>query len=576
MIPEKRIIMEQWLVSMKKADFNKIAKQFNISPVTARLIRNRNYIDISDINKYLNGGLSDLYPASLMKDIERASEILLNKIKSNKTIRIIGDYDIDGIMSTYILLKGLSRLGADVDERIPERIRDGYGLNENLVKEAFDDGKDTIITCDNGIAAYNQVALAKSLGLTVIVTDHHEVPYNTETNEQIIPPADAVVDPKQRSCSYPFKELCGAAIAWKLISCLYTREGISIDEANSFIEFVSIATIGDVCDLRDENRIIVKEGLNAIKHCSNYGLNALISLNKLNINNLNTYHIGFIIGPCLNASGRLETAQKALSLLNCDSDSKALSIASELISLNISRKSLTEQFTAEAINQIESSNLLNDKVIVVYLPKCHESLAGIIAGRIKERYNKPSFVITDSEGLAKGSGRSIEEFSMFEEMTKCKELFTKFGGHPMAAGLSLKKENIDKFRSIINKNCSLTDEDLIPKLHIDMQMPINYITKELIYDIDKLKPFGKGNTKPIFVQKGLNVLHPRIVGSGKNAVKMQLSDGYDHFINAVYFGDAEKFIQCVNSNKTISAVYYPDINEYKGYQSLQLTITSYR
>lgn len=568
--------MEQWLVSMKKADFNKIAKQFNISPVTARLIRNRNYIDISDINKYLNGGLSDLYPASLMKDIERASEILLNKIKSNKTIRIIGDYDIDGIMSTYILLNGLSRLGADVDERIPERIRDGYGLNENLVKEAFDDGKDTIITCDNGIAAYNQVALAKSLGLTVIVTDHHEVPYNTETNEQIIPPADAVVDPKQRSCSYPFKELCGAAIAWKLISYLYTKEGLSIDETNSFIEFVAIATIGDVCDLRDENRIIVKEGLNAIKHCSNYGLNALISLNKLNINNLNTYHIGFIIGPCLNASGRLETAQKALSLLNCDTDSKALSIASELISLNISRKSLTEQFTAEAINQIESSNLLNDKVIVVYLPKCHESLAGIIAGRIKERYNKPSFVITDSEGLAKGSGRSIEEFSMFEEMTKCKELFTKFGGHPMAAGLSLKKENIDKFRSIINKNCSLTDEDLIPKLHIDMQMPINYITKELIYDIDKLKPFGKGNTKPIFVQKGLNVLHPKVVGSGKNAVKMQLSDGYGHFINAVYFGDAENFIQYVNSNKTISAVYYPDINEYKGYQSLQLTITSYR
>lgn len=561
---------------MKKADFNKIAKQFNISPVTARLIRNRNYIDISDINKYLNGGLSNLYPASLMKDIERASEILLNKIKSNKTIRIIGDYDIDGIMSTYILLKGLSRLGADVDERIPERIRDGYGLNENLVKEAFDDGKDTIITCDNGIAAYNQVALAKSLGLTVIVTDHHEVPYNTETNEQIIPPADAVVDPKQRSCSYPFKELCGAAIAWKLISYLYTKEGLSIDETNSFVEFVAIATIGDVCDLRDENRIIVKEGLNAIKHCSNYGLNALISLNKLNINNLNTYHIGFIIGPCLNASGRLETAQKALSLLNCDTDSKALSIASELISLNISRKSLTEQFTAEAINQIESSNLLNDKVIVVYLPKCHESLAGIIAGRIKERYNKPSFVITDSEGLAKGSGRSIEEFSMFEEMTKCKELFTKFGGHPMAAGLSLKKENIDKFRSIINKNCSLTDEDLIPKLHIDMQMPINYITKELIYDIDKLKPFGKGNTKPIFVQKGLNVLHPKVVGSGKNAVKMQLSDGYGHFINAVYFGDAENFIQYVNSNKTISAVYYPDINEYKGYQSLQLTITSYR
>lgn len=568
--------MEQWLVSMKRADFNKIAKQFNISPITARLIRNRDYTGISDINKYLNGGLSDLYPASMMKDIELASEILLNKIKSNKPIRIIGDYDIDGIMSTYILLKGLSRLGADVDERIPERIRDGYGLNENLVKKAYDDGRDTIITCDNGIAAYDQISLAKSLGLSVIITDHHEVPYNIETNEQIIPPADAVVDPKQRSCSYPFKELCGAAVAWKLISYLYKKEGISVDESNAFIEFVAIATIGDVCDLRDENRIIVKEGLNAIKHCSNYGLKSLISLNKLDINNLNTYHIGFVIGPCLNASGRLETAQKALSLLNCTSDSEALSAASELINLNISRKSMTEQFTEKAIKQIETSSLTNDKVLVVYLPECHESLAGIIAGRIKERFNKPSFVITDSEGSAKGSGRSIEAFSMFDEMTKCKDLFIKFGGHPMAAGLSLEKENIDKFRSTINQNCTLTDEDLIPKLHIDMQMPISYITKGLVHDIDKLKPFGKGNTKPIFVQRNLKVLHPQVVGSGKNVAKMQLSDGSGHFINAVYFGEAEKFIQYVNTSQAISAVYYPDINEYKGYQSLQLVITAYR
>ena len=328
--------------------------------------------------------------------------------------------------------------------------------------------------------------------------------------------------------------------------------------------------------MRDENRIIVKEGLNAIKHCSNYGLKSLISLNKLDINNLNTYHIGFVIGPCLNASGRLETAQKALSLLNCTSDSEALSAASELINLNISRKSMTEQFTEKAIKQIKTSSLTNDKVLVVYLPECHESLAGIIAGRIKERFNKPSFVITDSEGSAKGSGRSIEAFSMFDEMTKCKDLFIKFGGHPMAAGLSLEKENIDKFRSTINQNCTLTDEDLIPKLHIDMQMPISYITKGLVHDIDKLKPFGKGNTKPIFVQRNLKVLHPQVVGSGKNVAKMQLSDGSGHFINAVYFGEAEKFIQYVNTSQAISAVYYPDINEYKGYQSLQLVITAYR
>lgn len=568
--------MEKWLVSMKKADFRKIAEKFNIDPVTARLIRNRDYTSLSDIDKYLNGTLSDLNPPSLMKDIDKAADIILDKISNGLPLRIIGDYDIDGIMSTYILMRGLSILGADVDERIPERIRDGYGLNESLVKEAFDDKRDTIITCDNGISAYSQIALAKELDMTVIVTDHHEVPFDTETGEQIVPPADAVVDPKQSSCSYPFKELCGACVAWKLISLLYSKKGIPVSEAYELIEYVAIATIGDICDLRDENRIIVKEGLAALKYSTNKGLNALISLNNLNAEALNAYHIGFVIGPCLNASGRLETAQKALSLLNCSTNEEAVSLASELINLNISRKSMTEEYTEKAIQLIEHSEIKKDRVLVVYLPDCHESLAGIIAGRIKERYSRPAFVLTDSEDMAKGSGRSIEEFSMFEEMTKCKELLEKFGGHPMAAGLSLQKENIDSFREMINKNCTLTEDDLTPKIHIDMQMPISYVSKELVYDMEKLKPFGKGNNKPVFVQKDLSVLHPTVVGAGKNVARMQLSDNNGNFINAVYFGEAQKFAEYVHSHQTISAVYYPDINEYKGYRNLQLVITSYR
>lgn len=568
--------MEEWLVSMKRADFKAIASRFNIDPVTARLIRNRGLTAFSEIDKYLNGTLNDLYPPSLMKDMDKACGIILKKISLKKRIRIIGDYDIDGIMSTYILLTGLKLLGADVDEKIPERIRDGYGLNENLVINAHNDSVDTIITCDNGISAYAQISLAKELGMTVIVTDHHEVPFDAETSSQIIPPADAVVDPKQDTCGYPFKGLCGAAVAWKLISVLFERSGISRDKSDEFLMFAAIATVGDVCDLQDENRIIVKYGLEQLALSKHYGLNALISLNGLDKSAVSTYHIGFVIGPCLNASGRLDTAEKALALLNAENEDDALNLASELINMNQSRKEMTEEYAKKAYEAVENSSLSNDSVLVVYLPGCHESLAGIIAGRLREKYNKPAFVITDSESGAKGSGRSIDEYSMFSELSKCKELLSQFGGHPKAAGLSLPKENIGPLRALLNENSALTKDDLMRKIHADMALPLGYITEDLLNDFEKLKPFGQGNPRPLFVQKELTVINPSVVGKNRNVARMQLADKNGCRVPAVYFGDADAFIDSVSEKKEISAVFYPSINTFRGISSIQLTITNYR
>lgn len=568
--------MEEWLVSMKHADFQAIASRFNIDPVTARLIRNRGLTDFSEIDKYLNGTLNDLYSPSLMKDMDKACGIILKKISLNKRIRIIGDYDIDGIMSTYILLTGLKLLGADVDEKIPERIRDGYGLNENLVINAHNDSVDTIITCDNGISAYAQISLAKELGMTVIVTDHHEVPFDAETSAQIIPPSDAVIDPKQDTCGYPFKGLCGAAVAWKLISVLFEQSGISRDKSDEFLMFAAIATVGDVCDLQDENRIIVKYGLKQLATSKHSGLNALISLNGLDKSSINTYHIGFVIGPCLNASGRLDTAEKALSLLNAKNEDDALNLASELINMNQSRKEMTEKYAKKAYETVESSPLSDDSVLVVYLPDCHESLAGIIAGRLREKYSKPAFVITDSENGAKGSGRSIDEYSMFSELLKCKDLLSQFGGHPKAAGLSLPKENIEPLRALLNGNSTLTENDLTKKIHADMALPLGYITEDLLNDFEKLKPFGQGNPRPLFVQKELTVINPSVVGRNRNVARMLLADKNGCRIQAVYFGDADTFTEYVSEKKEISAVFYPSINTFRGVSSIQLTITNYR
>lgn len=569
--------MEKWVVCTKKADFYGIAEKFRINPVIARLIRNRDVIGDEKIQEYLHGTLADLPSGRKMKDLEKAAEILEKKIQEGCRIRIIGDYDIDGVTSTTILLKGLKRLGAKVDTCIPDRIKDGYGINEHLISKALEDGIDTIVTCDNGIAAYNEITEAKESGMTVVITDHHDVPFRDTKNGRkwIIPPADAVVNPKQQNCPYPNKNLCGAVVAWKLIWIMYENAGIPTEEILTFTELAAVATVGDVMDLQGENRIIVKEGLRQLSHTETPGLKALIQVNNLEHAEISSYHVGFVLGPCINASGRLDTASRALKLL-CEQDPvEAARLAGDLIALNESRKAMTEQGKEEAIEKVENSDLKNDRVLVIYLPDCHESLAGIIAGRIRELYNKPVFVLTKGEKSAKGSGRSIEAYSMYEELVKCRDFLEQFGGHPMAAGLSIKEENIERFRKRLNENCTLTEEDLRPKIVIDVPMPVSYISRELVEQLSLLEPFGKGNVKPLFAQKNLSVLNLRIFGKNHNVAKMKLTDGSGTSVDAVYFGEAEKFAEFVKNHERISVTYYPEINSYQGRETLQAVIRNY-
>lgn len=569
--------MEKWVVCTKKADFYGIAEKFRINPVIARLIRNRDVIGDEKIQEYLHGTLADLPSGRKMKDLEKAAEILEKKIQEGCRIRIIGDYDIDGVTSTTILLKGLKRLGAKVDTCIPDRIKDGYGINEHLISKALEDGIDTIVTCDNGIAAYNEITEAKESGMTVVITDHHDVPFRDTKNGRkwIIPPADAVVNPKQQNCPYPNKNLCGAVVAWKLIWIMYENAGIPTEEILTFTELAAVATVGDVMDLQGENRIIVKEGLHQLSHTETPGLKALIQVNNLEHAEISSYHVGFVLGPCINASGRLDTASRALKLL-CEQDPvEAARLAGDLIALNESRKAMTEQGKEEAIEKVENSDLKNDRVLVIYLPDCHESLAGIIAGRIRELYNKPVFILTKGEKSAKGSGRSIEAYSMYEELVKCRDFLEQFGGHPMAAGLSIKEENIERFRKRLNENCILTEEDLRPKIVIDVPMPVSYISRELVEQLSLLEPFGKGNVKPLFAQKNLSVLNLRIFGKNHNVAKMKLTDGSGTSVDAVYFGEAEKFAEFVKNHERISVTYYPEINSYQGRETLQAVIRNY-
>ena len=569
--------MEKWVVCTKKADFYGIAEKFRINPVIARLIRNRDVIGDEKIQEYLHGTLADLPSGRKMKDLEKAAEILEKKIQEGCRIRIIGDYDIDGVTSTTILLKGLKRLGAKVDTCIPDRIKDGYGINEHLISKALEDGIDTIVTCDNGIAAYNEITEAKESGMTVVITDHHDVPFRDTKNGRkwIIPPADAVVNPKQQNCPYPNKNLCGAVVAWKLIWIMYENAGIPTEEILTFTELAAVATVGDVMDLQGENRIIVKEGLHQLSHTETPGLKALIQVNNLEHAEISSYHVGFVLGPCINASGRLDTASRALKLL-CEQDPvEAARLAGDLIALNESRKAMTEQGKEEAIEKVENSDLKNDRVLVIYLPDCHESLAGIIAGRIRELYNKPVFILTKGEKSAKGSGRSIESYSMYEELVKCRDFLEQFGGHPMAAGLSIKEENIERFRKRLNENCILTEEDLRPKIVIDVPMPVSYISRELVEQLSLLEPFGKGNVKPLFAQKNLSVLNLRIFGKNHNVAKMKLTDGSGTSVDAVYFGEAEKFAEFVKNHERISVTYYPEINSYQGRETLQAVIRNY-
>lgn len=569
--------MEKWMIYSKRADFAEIGKRFSIDPVTARVIRNRDVVGEEEIQKYLCGTKEDMYSPWLLKDMDKAVEILEQKLAEKKKIRIIGDYDADGVNATCILLKGLKRCGAEVDSEIPHRMHDGYGINERLIEKAKEDNVDTIVTCDNGIAAMNQTIYAKELGITMIITDHHDVPYEEDKAGRVylVPPADAVINAKQRDCAYPFKELCGAGIAYKLIQAMYERLGISAQEAYKLLEFAAVATVGDVMELRDENRIIVKEGLIRLRQSDYPGLRSLMYVNGIDPNALNSYHIGFIIAPCLNAGGRLDTANRALSLLLCEEKSEADRMAGELKALNDSRKLLTMRETKKACEILDKSGA-TDKVLVVYLPECHESLAGIIAGRLKEHYYKPAFVLTKTEQGLKGSGRSIEGYSMFEELVRCREYLDKFGGHPMAAGLSLREENLEPFKKALNENCTLTPEDYTCKRWIDVQMPLGYITKELIRGFSVLEPFGRGNEKPLFAEKDICVRSLRLIGQNHNAVKMMVEDKNGCQMEAVYFGDAEEFIGEVHAGSVISALYYPSINEYRGIEKIQITICGYK
>lgn len=586
--------MERWVLLRKGADFEAIGKKYQISPRLACLIRNRDVIGEEAVDRYLNGTISDLYDGMLMKDMDKAIDILKEKILEDKKIRVIGDYDIDGVNATYILLEGLERLGADVDSDIPDRISDGYGLNRHLVERAYEAGVDTLITCDNGIAAADEIAYGKEMGMTVIVTDHHEVPFDEQDGEKRyrIPPADAVMDPKQPDCLYPFKGLCGAAVAYKLMEALWESMGKDSADLDDLIENVAIATIGDVMDLEDENRIFVKEGLQMLRRTKNPGLKALIECTGIDKNSLNSYHIGFVLGPCINASGRLDTAKRALELLRAGTQKEADILAGNLKALNDSRKDMTEEAVKQAEEQVETTTISKDKVLVVYLPDCHESLAGIVAGRIRENYYKPVFVLTDAEEGVKGSGRSIDGYHMYEELNKCKELLTKFGGHRLAAGLSLPKENVGKFREMLNKKCTLTEEEMKEKVTIDMEMPFGCVTEGLVKELELLEPFGKGNTKPVFAARDVTLLGARILGKNRNVLKLQVQDVNGCRIEAMLFHHADDFLGKLEEQygKTeveallkgrgrqirISMTYYPDINEYMGKKTPQIVVTHYR
>ncbi len=586
--------MEKWVVSAKKADFKKISSQFNIDQVTARIIRNRDILGEEAITEYLHGTRAHLHAPKKMKDMERATTILQEKIQKKKKIRIIGDYDIDGIQSTYILYSALHACGAQIDYAIPDRITDGYGINERLVRQASDDGVDTILTCDNGIAAAKELSLAKELGMAVIVTDHHEVPFEeTQGGERVfyIPPADAVVNPKQPDCPYPFKELCGAAVAFKLVQALYEKEGLPPEQSWAYLENAAFATVGDVMPLIGENRILVKEGLKALNQTKNFGIRALAARNQIELGKIKAYHIGFVLGPCLNASGRLDTAQRALKMLLAENEYIAAEYAGDLYDLNVSRKEMTEQGVQKAVELVEQGPLKKDKVLVIYLPGCHESLAGIIAGRIRERYHRPVFLLTKSEDGVKGSGRSIESYSMYEEMTKCKELFTKFGGHPMAAGLSLPEQNVDLFRQKLNEYTTLTEEELRGKIVIDVPMPLDYISKPLVEELNILEPFGKSNEKPVFADKNIQILSMGIFGKNQNVCRMQVRSQGGTTLSAVYFGQVGQFLDFLTEKygegavgramagqggeMLVSFIYYPEINVFNGKESLQIIVKNY-
>ena len=570
--------MKKWFVSAKRADFTEIGKKFNITPMTARIIRNRDVIGDEQIRKFLHGGIADLYAPWELAGMKEGILSLQQAITNGEKIRIIGDYDIDGVCATFILLTGLKKVGANVDTVIPDRVKDGYGINEHLIDGAKADGVDVIVTCDNGIAAYQQIAYAKELGIKVIVTDHHEVPFEENENDRLekLPPADVIINPKQERCAYPWKGLCGGAVAWKLVAALYETYNVSMEEAYKLLEFAAIATVGDIMELQDENRIIVKEGLKRIHHTKNIGLKSLIEVNGLERDSIGAYHIGFVLGPCINAGGRLDTAKRALELFASEDKEAADRLAGDLKALNDSRKELTKDGVEEAVHQVLDTGRRSERVLVIYLPDCHESIAGIIAGKVKERFYRPTIVLTDAEDGIKGSGRSIPGYNMFEELCKVGDLFTKFGGHPMAAGMSLPKENLQKLRSQLNKNCTLTEEDMIEKLSIDIAMPIQYINEDFIEELKVLEPFGNGNSKPLFAERDFHVLQSQVLGKNKNTVKVYGTNAAGCHMEGLYFGNPEDLLKILEKKDTISITYYPAINEFRGKKTLQIMIQDFQ
>ena len=586
--------MEQWVLLRKGADFEGIGKRFQISPRLACLIRNRDVIGDEAIAQYLNGTIADLYDGMLMKDMDKAVDILREKIAEQKRIRVIGDYDIDGVNATYILLEGLEKLGAEVDSDIPSRMKDGYGLNVELIERAYRDGIDTIITCDNGIAAAGEIAYGKRLGMTIVVTDHHEVPFEEEEDGKnyLLPLADAVIDPKQPGCEYPFKGLCGAAIAYKLVEALWEATGGDAEDLDYLIENVAIATVGDVMELENENRIFVKEGLQVLKRTHSPGLRSLIACTGVDKDRIGAYHIGFVLGPCMNASGRLDTAKRTLDLLRAKAGKEADILAGDLKALNDSRKEMTDIAVEQARQIVDTTKAGQDRVLVLYLPGCHESLAGIVAGRIRERYYRPAIILTDAEEGIKGSGRSIEAYNMYEELSRCKDLLTKFGGHKLAAGMSLAKENIEELRRTLNDNCRLEPKDMAEKVVIDMELPFSCVTEELVEELTLLEPFGKGNTKPVFAARNVELISGRILGKNRNVLKLQVKDSSQTAMEAVCFRGAEQMLSLLEerygkeavdllmkgrgSQMKLSVTYYPDMNEYMGKRTVQIVITHYQ
>lgn len=585
---------EKWLLRNKKVDLKAMSEKYKISQLLCKLMVNRDIIDENIINSYINPVYKYLHSPKTMKDVVIAVDIIKRKIQENKKIRIIGDYDVDGIISVFILYTALKKCGANVDYEIPDRIKDGYGINENIVKVAYDEGVDTIITCDNGISAIDQIQYAKDLGLTVIVTDHHDVPFIEEDGVRtfLSSQADAIINPKQIECEYKFKSICGAGVAFKLMEALYEEIGMDKEECYKLIEFVAIATVCDVVDLIDENRIFVKNGLEMLNNSKNIGINALKKACGLEDKEITAYHLGFVIGPCLNASGRLDSAKKGLELLLMEDDEEAKNLAQEIVDLNDARKNMTKEGVDRAINIIDSTDINNDKILVVYIPDIHESLAGIVAGRVKEQYNKPTIILTKSEEGVKGSARSIEEYNMFEGLLACKELLDKFGGHPMAAGLSLQEDKVDELRIALNNKCELTDEDLTRKIMIDSSLPLEYLNLHLIEELNVLEPFGKGNSKPVFGVRDAKITRAMLLGKDKNVLKLKLLTNNNITIDAMIFNDLENFESKIiekygnegldnlynksNNNISMDFTFYPSINEWNGNKSIQIVVNGIR